>query len=229
MKLLSRTMLTIVLLVMGSSAFAAGAAKKGYLVDSQNDVVRSGFGLCWHTGFWTPADAIEECDGAIAKPAPVAAAPEPEPEPAPAPAPAAPAEPAAVAQSAPAPAAAVAPTPTAEKVTFSADAFFDFDKAVLKPEGRATLQNLVAQLRGTDIEVIVATGHTDWTGSDAYNIKLSMRRAQAVKAFLVSKGIPEARVFVEGKGERNPIADNRTRDGRAKNRRVDIEVVGTKK
>jgi len=88
---------------------------------------------------------------------------------------------------------------------------------------------LVAQLRGTDIEVIVATGHTDWTGSDAYNIKLSMRRAQAVKAFLVSKGIPEARVFVEGKGERNPIADNRTRDGRAKNRRVDIEVVGTKK
>ncbi|MFM7484918.1 MAG: OmpA family protein, partial [Burkholderiaceae bacterium] len=64
MKLLSRTTLTIVLLVMGSSAIAAGPAKKGYLVDSQNDVVRSGFGLCWHTGFWTPADAIEECDGA---------------------------------------------------------------------------------------------------------------------------------------------------------------------
>jgi OOP family OmpA-OmpF porin len=129
----------------------------------------------------------------------------------------------------PAPAAAVAPAPTAEKVTFSADAFFDFDKAVLKPEGRATLQNLVAQLKNTDIEVVVATGHTDWTGSDAYNMKLSMRRAKAVKAFLVSRGIPEARVFVEGKGERNPIADNHTKDGRAKNRRVDIEVVGTKK
>ncbi len=231
MKLLSRTMLTIALLVVGCSAFAAGAAKKGYLVDSQNDVVRSGFGLCWHTGFWTPADAIEECDGAIAKPAPVAATPEPSPAPAPAPAtPAAP-EPAALAQPAaePAPAAAVAPAPTAEKVTFSADAFFDFDKAVLKPEGRATLQNLVAQLKNTDIEVVVATGHTDWTGSDAYNMKLSMRRAKAVKAFLVSRGIPEARVFVEGKGERNPIADNHTKDGRAKNRRVDIEVVGTKK
>ncbi|MFM7658448.1 MAG: outer membrane protein OmpA [Burkholderiaceae bacterium] len=229
MKLLSRTMLTIVLLVMGSSANAAGPAKKGYLVDSQNDVVRSGFGLCWHTGFWTPADAIEECDGAIAKPAPVAAAPEPSP--APAPAAPAPAEPAVVAQPAaePAPAAAAAPAPAAEKVTFSADAFFDFDKAVLKPEGRATLQKLVAQLKDTDIEVIVATGHTDWTGSDAYNVKLSTRRAKAVKAFLVSKGIPEARVFVEGKGEANPIADNRTREGRAKNRRVDIEVVGTKK
>jgi OOP family OmpA-OmpF porin len=130
---------------------------------------------------------------------------------------------------APAPAVVAAPAPTAEKVTYSADAFFDFDKAVLKPEGKATLQSLVAKLKDTDIEVIVATGHTDWTGTDSYNMKLSMRRAKAVKAFLVSKGIPEARVFVEGKGERQPIADNHTRDGRAKNRRVDIEVVGTKK
>jgi OOP family OmpA-OmpF porin len=126
-----------------------------------------------------------------------------------------------------APAAAAAPT--AEKVTYSADAFFDFDKAVLKPEGKATLQTLVAKLKDTDIEVIVATGHTDWTGSESYNVKLSMRRAKAVKAFLVSKGIPEARVFVEGKGESQPTADNHTKDGRAKNRRVDIEVVGTKK
>ena len=211
MKLGLRALLTISLLALGTSAFAAGASKKGYLVDSQNDVVRSGFGLCWHTGFWTPADAIEECDGGIAKPA-AAPAPAPAPEPA-----------------APAPAAAAAPAPTAEKVTYSADAFFDFDKAVLKPEGKATLQSLVAKLKDTDIEVIVATGHTDWTGSDAYNLKLSMRRAKAVKAFLVSKGIPEARVFVEGKGERNPIADNHTKEGRAKNRRVDIEVVGTKK
>jgi OOP family OmpA-OmpF porin len=204
---------------LGTTALAAGADKKGYLVDSQNEVVRSGFGLCWHTGFWTPADAIEECDGAIAKPAA-----------APAPSTTAPAQ-----VSAPAsdknitPAAAAAPAPTAEKVTYSADAFFDFDKALLKPEGKATLQTLVAKLKDTDIEVIVATGHTDSTGPEAYNVKLSMRRAKAVKAFLVSKGIPEARVFVEGKGEAQPTADNRTKDGRAKNRRVDIEVVGTKK
>ena len=226
MKLVLRTVLAISLLALGTSAFAAGAGKKGYLVDSQNDVVRSGFGLCWHTGFWTPADAIEECDGGIAKPAAVAPAPAPEPA-APAAAPVVDSEPAPA--PAPAPAAAAAPAPTAEKVTYSADAFFDFDKAVLKPEGKTTLQNLVATLKDTDIEVIVATGHTDWTGSDAYNLKLSMRRAKAVKAFLVSKGIPEARVFVEGKGESQPTADNRTKDGRAKNRRVDIEVVGTKK
>ncbi len=224
MKLVLRALLTISLLALGTSAVAAGEGKKGYLVDSQNDVVRSGFGLCWHTGFWTPADAIEECDGGIAKPAAVAPAPAPEPA-APAAAPVVDSEPA----PAPAPAAAAAPAPTAEKVTYSADAFFDFDKAVLKPEGKATLQTLVAKLKDTDIEVIVATGHTDWTGSDAYNMKLSMRRAKAVKAFLVSKGIPEARVFVEGKGESQPTADNHTKDGRAKNRRVDIEVVGTKK
>ena len=226
MKLVLRVLLTISLFALGTSAFAAGSGKKGYLVDSQNDVVRSGFGLCWHTGFWTPADAIEECDGGIAKPAAAAPAPVPAPEPAaPAPAPVAVKEPA----PAPAPAAAVAPAPTAEKVTYSADAFFDFDKAVLKPEGKATLQTLVAKLKDTDIEVIVATGHTDWTGSEAYNVKLSMRRAKAVKAFLVSKGIPEARVFVEGKGESQPTSNNHTKEGRAKNRRVDIEVVGTKK
>lgn len=219
MKHVLRALVTISLFALGTTALAAGADKKGYLVDSQNEVVRSGFGLCWHTGFWTPADAIEECDGAIAKPAA-----------APAPSTTAPAQ-----VSAPAsdknitPAAAAAPAPTAEKVTYSADAFFDFDKALLKPEGKATLQTLVAKLKDTDIEVIVATGHTDSTGPEAYNVKLSMRRAKAVKAFLVSKGIPEARVFVEGKGEAQPTADNRTKDGRAKNRRVDIEVVGTKK
>ena len=226
MKLVLRAALTISLFALGTSAFAAGTGKKGYLVDSQNDVVRSGFGLCWHTGFWTPADAIEECDGGIAKPA--AAAPAPEPA-APAAAPVVASEPAPAPAPSPAPAAAAAPAPTSEKVTYSADAFFDFDKAVLKPEGKATLQSLVAMLKGTDIEVIVATGHTDWTGSETYNMKLSMRRAKAVKAFLVSKGIPEARVFVEGKGESQPTADNHTKDGRAKNRRVDIEVVGTKK
>jgi len=243
MKSVLRTALIISLFALGGSALAAGGSKKGYLVDSQNDVVRSGFGLCWHTGFWTPADAIEECDSAISKPA--AAAPAPSPAPAPTQKLAAEPEPDEVVYAeeetvlaedepdmpAPAPvaAAAAAPAPTAEKVTFSADAFFDFDKSVLKPEGKTTLQNLVAQLKNTDIEVVVATGHTDWTGSDAYNMKLSMRRAKAVKAFLVSRGIPEARVFVEGKGERNPIADNHTKEGRAKNRRVDIEVVGTKK
>jgi OOP family OmpA-OmpF porin len=245
------------LLLTSSLAFAGKVAPKGYLGDSANDPVKSGFGLCWHTGTWTPADAtVEGCDDMLkpapapvpapkanaaepapapapASPAPAAASAE-EPVPAPAPAPASPAPAAASAEEpvpapAPAPVPVVAAAPTSEKVTFEADTFFDFDKFALKPAGKAKLEDLVSKLIGTDIEVVVATGHTDSVGSDAYNQKLSMRRANAVKAFLVSKGIPADRIFTEGKGESKPVASNKTSDGRAKNRRVDVEVVGNRK
>lgn len=116
----------------------------------------------------------------------------------------------------------------ASKVTFAADAFFDFDKSVLKPEGKAKLDDLVGKVKAINLEVIIAVGHTDSVGSDAYNQKLSIRRAEAVKAYLVSKGIEKNRVYTEGKGEKQPVADNKTAEGRAKNRRVEIEVVGTR-
>jgi len=119
--------------------------------------------------------------------------------------------------------------PTSEKVSFAADAFFDFDKATLKPEGKAKLDELAAQLGGINLEVIIAVGHTDSVGTDAYNQKLSVRRADAVKAYLVNKGVESNRVYTEGKGEKQPVADNKTAEGRAKNRRVEIEVVGTSK
>ncbi|MEI7446711.1 MAG: OmpA family protein, partial [Burkholderiales bacterium] len=120
------------------------------------------------------------------------------------------------------------PKPTSEKVTFAADTFFDFDKAVLKPEGKAKLDDLTSKIKGITLEVIIAVGHTDSVGSDAYNQKLSLRRAEAVKAYMVSKGIEANRVYTEGKGEKQPVADNKTAEGRAKNRRVEIEVVGTR-
>ncbi|MCR6474732.1 OmpA family protein [Variovorax sp. ZS18.2.2] len=162
--------------------------------------------LCWRDANWTPATAAAGCDGALV-PA-VAAVPA-----APGAAPVVPGAPPAVA---------------ASKVTFAADAFFDFDKSVLKPEGRAKLTDLVEKIRGVNLEVIIAVGHTDSIGTDAYNQRLSVRRAEAVKAFLVSKGIERNRVYTEGKGEKQPVADNRTKEGRAKNRRVEIEVVGTR-
>ena len=131
----------------------------------------------------------------------------------------------------PAPAPPPAPVvlaPVSEKVTFASDALFDFDKSVLKPEGKTKLDELVMRQQGMTLEAIVATGHTDSVGGDGYNERLSMRRAEAVKAYLVSGGADAKRVFVEGKGERQPVADNATIDGRAQNRRVQIEVVGTR-
>ena len=113
-------------------------------------------------------------------------------------------------------------------MTYAADAFFDFDKSVLKPEGRAKLDDLVSKVKGINLEVIIAVGHTDSVGTDAYNQRLSVRRSEAVKAYLVSKGIEQNRVYTEGKGEKQPVADNKTSEGRAKNRRVEIEVVGTR-
>ncbi len=156
-------------------------------------------GLCWRDASWTPATAAPGCDGAVA-----------------------------VAPKAAAPAAPVAAKPAASKVTFAADAFFDFDKSVLKPAGKAKLTDLVGKIKGINLEVIIAVGHTDSVGTDAYNQKLSVRRAEAVKAFLVSQGIEKNRIYTEGKGEKQPVADNKTKEGRAKNRRVEIEVVGTR-
>jgi OOP family OmpA-OmpF porin len=121
-----------------------------------------------------------------------------------------------------------APTPVSEKVSFAAESLFDFDKAIVKPDGKAALDDLLAKLQGMNAEVMITVGHTDAIGSDAYNQKLSMRRAGAVKAYLVSRGVDPARVYTEGKGESQPMADNKTAEGRAKNRRVTVEVVGTR-
>lgn len=126
-------------------------------------------------------------------------------------------------------AAAAAPAAIAAKVTYTADALFDFDKAALKPAATTSLDNLVGQIKSLALEVVIATGHTDSVGTDAYNQKLSVRRADAVKKYLVSKGIAANRIQIEGKGEAQPVADNKTDDGRAKNRRVQIEVIGTRK
>ncbi|MDB5816600.1 MAG: hypothetical protein JWQ11_240 [Rhizobacter sp.] len=195
-----------------SGAFAQSATVDNWRAADGTTVWKNGTNeLCWRDANWTPATAAVGCDGALV--------------PAAAPAPAPPARPA---PPAPAPAPAVVVAPVSEKVTFAADAFFDFDKSVLKPEGRAKLDDLISKMGGINLEVIIAVGHTDSVGSDAYNQRLSVRRAEAVKAYLTSKGIERNRVYTEGKGEKQPVADNRTAEGRAKNRRVEIEVVGTR-
>jgi len=218
-----------VLFALVAAATVAGAqtrnsaADNGNRIDNWQDasgtlVWKNATGLCWRDTLWTPATAAKGCDGALAQAAPTAVVPVAPTSPAIVP-PAPPVRPAAP----PAP-----PVAAASKVTFAADAFFDFDKSVLKPEGKAKLDDLVSKVKAINLEVIIAVGHTDSVGGDAYNQKLSVSRAEAVKAYLVSKGIEKNRVYTEGKGEKQPVADNKTAEGRAKNRRVEIEVVGTR-
>ena len=160
-------------------------------------------GLCWRNSSWTPATAHPDCDGAV-KPR--------------------------VQVTIPAPVAKVeVPKPVVTKHTYQAETLFDFDKSVVKTAGKAVLNGLVEKLKSVNLEVIIAVGHTDSVGTDAYNLKLGQRRADAVKAYLVSQGVPANRIYTDSKGESQPVADNRTREGRAKNRRVEIEVVGTTK
>ncbi len=254
------------------AAPAAGGAPSGipgYLSDSRGTVVRSGFGECWRTGSWSPADAtVVGCDGVLgtavpvpapapaakqapstppdsSRVAPQAATPSPTPDtgaraaapttptpPSQPPASAAPVTPT-VPSPPSAPAPQLAPDQAAdgrgvrsEKVTLDTDTYFDFDKASLKPEGRRKLEELASRLYGMQLEVVVATGHTDAIGTRKYNQGLSMRRAQAVKDFLEQQGLPVSKIFTTGKGETEPVASNRSRDGRARNRRVEVEVVG---
>ncbi|WP_347554802.1 outer membrane protein OmpA [Robbsia sp. KACC 23696] len=162
--------------------------------------------LCWRDAFWTPATANAKCDGALVAQQPAPAAPVVPP----------------------------APVITSQKVTYQADALFDFDKAILKPAGRQQLDDLASKLQALNLEVVVATGYTDRIGSDKYNDRLSLRRAQAVKSYLVSKGVPANRIYTEGKGKRNPVVTNCNQKNRAAlisclapNRRVEVEVVGT--
>ncbi|MEI6612105.1 outer membrane protein OmpA [Polynucleobacter sp.] len=125
-------------------------------------------------------------------------------------------------------AAAAAPAGVSQsKITLQADTLYDFDKATLKPEGMATLDKIAKDLSKIKLEVIIAVGNTDSIGTDAYNMALGQRRAQSVKAYLVSKGVDGSRIYTESKGKSNPVASNATAEGRAKNRRTDIEVVGT--
>ena len=233
------SLLLATLLGLSASAFSQSATmplKVGdvipYAIDGRGLVVKSGTGLCWRTGYWTPALAENfmygqypigcECDKDLM--------PKAKCEP-PAPA-AAPAKPAA-----PAPAPAPAPKPAAQKVTLAADALFDFNKADLRPEGKAKLDKLAADIKGIKLEVIIAVGHADRFGGDAYNQKLSEKRAEAVKAYLVSKGVEANRVYAEGKGKKQPVTKpDQCKGAKSKkvvdclqpDRRVDIEVIGTK-
>ena len=186
----------IALLLAATSAAMAQTGPQGYLTDTNGQVVRSGTGLCWHTGYWTPANAtVEGCDGYV-KPAPVGA-----------------------------------------KITLQADTLFDFNKATLKPEGKAALNSIVDSLMTLrTVEVMAVIGYTDRIGGDKYNLALSKRRAEAVKAYLVRAGIDANNIVTEGRGKANPVTGDKCKGQVGKklinclqpDRRAVVEIIGTK-
>ena len=220
----------------GYVAGTAGCDPKNcaYVIDSwgvpNNNVVRSGSyngalglagNLCWRTGYWTPQMAIAQCEPDLvpkpaAPPPPPAAAPAPPPPPAPAPAP--------------------APAPQVQKITLASKALFDFDKAILKPEGKAAIDSeIISKLSSVQkLELVLVTGHTDRIGSQQYNQRLSERRADAVRDYLVSRGVPRDRIETLGMGKTQPVPGVVCNQKALKaliaclapNRRVEVEVKG---
>jgi OOP family OmpA-OmpF porin len=121
----------------------------------------------------------------------------------------------------------ISPPPPAERIVLATDTLFDFDKATLVPQGKATLKGLVKKIEADDRLII--TGHTDDVGEEEYNLDLSDQRANAVRNFLIINGIAPAQIETIAKGESEPIADNTTEEGRTANRRVNISIITTTK
>jgi OOP family OmpA-OmpF porin len=190
---------------------------------------------------WMLLVALALAAGCATEPPKPEAQPAPPPAPAPKPAPPPEPKPRAPEPEKPKPA-PEKPKPVAEKVTFAADVLFDFDKAVVKPEGKSKLDDISNKAKGINLEVIIAIGHADSIGSDAYNQRLSVRRAESIKAYLVSRGIEGNRVYTEGKGEKQSLTGGKCKsmgkehrsnkkmvDCLQPDRRVEIEVIGTRK
>jgi OOP family OmpA-OmpF porin len=214
------------------------ATASPYAVDGSGALVRSNTEQCWRTGSWSVEGAASTkvvgsdfpvgcyCDKDLMPKGtcePKVAAVTPPPAPAPAP------------QPAPAP---LVP----DKVSVPADALFAFDKATLTSAGRTQLSTFADKLKALNLESVVAVGHTDRIGTEAYNQKLSERRAAAVRSFLIEQGVPADKVFSEGRGESQPVTgDQCQKMGRenaanhklvaclAPDRRVEVEAVGVRR
>jgi OOP family OmpA-OmpF porin len=216
---------------LAALAGTAQAAVPGYVANSQNQIWTSPFGLCWKTSDWTPEKAVVPCDAVrrveAPVPPPVAVAPPPPPPAAPAPAP----KPAPLVAAPPAP-----PPPIIEQISVSSDVLFEFDKAELRPSGQQKLEEIADRVKGANVQQVVAIGHADRIGTDDYNKQLSEKRAEAVKQYLAQKGVEQAKVRSEGRGESQPVTGDQCKGQTGEkliaclqpDRRVDIEVRGSR-
>jgi OmpA-OmpF porin, OOP family len=208
-------------LALPSLAWAQADKRLGYLVDGSGNIVTNGSGNCWRLGQWTPALAVEPCDptiknAAVPVPAPMESTP---------------------LAAAPVEKAVVPVKALPQRMNFSAHALFDFDKAVLKSEGKVMLDDVADQLKDVSVGQIEVTGHTDRLGSNAYNQKLSAERAKVVRDYLVSIRVAANRIDAKGMGETQPMTTANQCPGKQSkaliaclqpDRRVDVELQGMK-
>lgn len=180
-KYIAQSLAAIGLMAMTALA-QAQTVDRVYVIDQRAEVARSGTGLCWRTGFWTPAAAANDpagcaCDKDLL--------PKEKCEP---------------------PAAKASAPVAAKPITIAAKELFDYDKAILKPEGKAAIdREVIAKLKDAGpIKTMLVTGHTDRLGSQQYNQKLSEKRAEVVKGYLVSKGVPVDKIETMGAGKTQP-------------------------
>jgi OOP family OmpA-OmpF porin len=199
----------ILLAAMVAATSANAAPREAFWSDSNGVVVKDGQGNCLRTSFWTAADGV--CPGAK----------QAAPAPAPAPAPVA---------AMPAPAAATPiSTPVVTKKTFNAGALFAFDSAKLTPAAEKELAQLATEAKSLkQLNLVLVEGHTDNIGTAAYNQQLSIKRANAVRDALVKNGVAADKIQAKGYGFEKPVASNKTKEGRAQNRRVEITIDGAK-
>jgi len=222
-KFIAHSLAAIGLIAMTAMS-QAQAADRAYVIDSRTEVAKSGFGLCWRTGYWTPAAAANDpagcaCDKDLLPTGKCAPAPMATPMEKPMAKPAA-AKP--------------------KTVTIAASELFGYDKAVLKPEGKAAIdREVIAKLGDVGpIKQVMVTGHTDRLGSQIYNQKLSEKRADAVKSYLVAKGVPADKIETMGAGKTQPVPGVKCADKLPKkklveclapHRRVTIQVIAAPK
>ncbi len=181
----------LVLAAAGSVPAQAAERSAGYWYDNSGQIWKNNYKECWRAGYWTPSMAVAECDPNLVKKE----------------------EPKAAKQETVPAAPLVPPTgpakPAFAKVTIQAEALFDFDKAVVRPDGKEVLdREVVSKMKEyPQVEVLLITGHADRIGSAKYNQRLSERRAAAVKDYLVSQGVEASRLETAAKGESEPVVD----------------------
>lgn len=214
---MKKTLSVMALSMMSLLSVAHAESSGAYLTDSRGAVVKSGTGLCWRTGSWTPAQATKECDEDLVpkvntpiEPSKVMEKPK---------------------QVMEVPKMVVPPRP----MTINLKEYFSFDKSELSGESVEKLSVLAAKVKSLNLEVVTVTGFADRFGSDKYNQVLSEKRAAVVKEALISKGVPADKIYTEGKGESMPEVEcpgkksAKVIECLAPNRRVDVEVIGSMK